>query len=519
MTFSVNNDLNQILELINDNIIESSNFINVDNLNTLYLDSTSNATSNNFGIIDADYEDEQIILIDQKDEHDVKDEFNSLLVSSSGIGLSNFTVDEYGLIYAEHDSKRLYDLRDFTSNITYYNTRKLDLNREIFKIIVTPEKSDYSDNYLRFQLFKELEAKPDNEITTSIITTILDKYIDNSLTPTYESTINKLITLITNIKNNYPAKLKFFIECAKHYYHINLLLKSNVFIKSILDSNGANITFDPVIDSAKQTRLFETLKNKINNLKLNTENISSAYEQTIQSNIYEKLDNIKNINKNLMNRENTSKSKNDEFKKLLDNTFYNNIFLYITILILIICCFTVIGIEVHNKNNNSLIILAFLIFYYIIYNSFNKIENFSGRVNETDVKNTIKEYHNKVMSYLHKRSNALPGINDAILREENKYSNYDLLSKSHLNKLNNSLNDEFLQYLKNKELVNFLILVTIIGILCYQIYKNSDDITLASIIGIILLLIITTVYFYNVNLNTQSKYESKYWNHRYPFEK
>ena len=220
-----------------------------------------------------------------------------------------------------------------------------------------------------------------------------------------------------------------------------------------------------------------------------------------------------------MNRENTSKSKNDEFKKLLDNTFYNNIFLYITILILIICCFTVIGIEVHNKNNNSLIILAFLIFYYIIYNSFNKIENFSGRVNETDVKNTIKEYHNKVMSYLHKRSNALPGINDAILREENKYSNYDLLSKSHLNKLNNSLNDEFLQYLKNKELVNFLILVTIIGILCYQIYKNSDDITLASIIGIILLLIITTVYFYNVNLNTQSKYESKYWNHRYPFEK
>ena len=88
-----------------------------------------------------------------------------------------------------------------------------------------------------------------------------------------------------------------------------------------------------------------------------------------------------------------------------------------------------------------------------------------------------------------------------------------------LNKLNISLNDEFLQYLKNKELINFLILVTIIGILCYQIYKKLDDITIPTIVGVILLLIITTVYFYNISLNTHSKYESKYWNHRYPMKK
>ena len=512
MTFSVDTDLNRILELINDNIIESSNFINDSNLNTSYLDSNSNATSNILGIIDSDYGAEQIILIDQKDANNVKDEFNGNLMLLSGTGLSNLTVDDDGLIYALHDDKKLYDLRHFkVGGNTYYDKDVLVPNTDILKIKVAPAISDYSDNYLRFQLFKELEKKSDNEISDTTIITILDKYIDNS--STYRTTIiDDLITLITDIKDNYRAKLKFFIECAKHYYHINLLLKSNVFIKNILASG--TITFDPVIDSA----LFTSLQAKINNLKLNTESISSEYEQTIQSNIYDKLDNIKNINKNLMNRQNTTKSKNDEFKKLLDNTFYNNIFLYITILILIICCFTVIGIEVNNKNNNSLIvILAFLIFYYIIYNSFNKIENFN--VDETDVKKKIKEYHKKVMSYLYKRANALPNINDAILREENKYSSYDLMSKSHLNKLNISLNDEFLQYLKNKELINFLILVTIIGILCYQIYKKLDDITIPTIVGVILLLIITTVYFYNISLNTHSKYESKYWNHRYPMKK
>lgn len=525
MTFSVDTDLNQILELINDNIIESSNFINVSTLNTRYLNNTSYASSNILGITNTNYTDhsaEQIILINQKDANNVKDEFNGNLVLLSGTGLSNLTVDDDGLIYAEHDSKRLYDLRHFTvGGNTYYDKNEFVPNTDILKIKVAPVKSDYSDNYLRFQLFKELEKKSDNEISDTTITTILDKYIDSSLS--YRTTIiDDLIILITDIDTHYGVKLKFFIECAKHYYHINLLLKSKEFINSIYDSatSTAKITFTgtDAITAAKQTRLFTSLQNKINDLKLNTENISSEYEQTIQSNIYDKLDNIKNINKNLMNRQNTTKSKNDEFKKLLDNTFYNNIFLYITILILIICCFTVIGIEVNNKNNNSLIvILAFLIFYYIIYNSFNKIENFY--VDQGDVEDKIKEYHKKVMSYLYKRANALPNINDAILREENKYSSYDLMSKSHLNKLNISLNDEFLQYLKNKELINFLILVTIIGILCYQIYKKLDDITIPTIVGVILLLIITTVYFYNISLNTHSKYESKYWNHRYPMKK
>ena len=51
MTFSVDTDLNRILELINDNIIESSNFINDPTLNSLYLDSNSNAKSSKLGII------------------------------------------------------------------------------------------------------------------------------------------------------------------------------------------------------------------------------------------------------------------------------------------------------------------------------------------------------------------------------------------------------------------------------------------------------------------------------------
>ena len=523
MTFSVDKDLNQILELINNNIIESSNFINDSTLKSKYLNTdTDTANSNYFGDDYADYVDnrsDQILLIEQKDANNVKDEFTSL-VETQGTNLSGLFVDNDGLIYTKiNNDKKLYDLRHFIFDGTdYYDSGISD----ILKITQEPVKNDYSDNYLRFQLFKELEQKSDNEITTTTITTILNNYMNDS--SNYRNNIiDDLITLIEDIKDNYGVKLKFFIECAKHYYHINLLLKSKEFINSIYDSDTstAKITFtgtnSTTIDTNLQTELFTFLQNKINNLKLKTETISSEYEQTIQSNIYDKLDNIKNINKNLMNRQNTTKSKNDEFKKLLDNTFYNNIFLYITILILIICCFTVIGIEVNNKNNNSLIvILAFLIFYYIIYNSFNKIENFST---STNVVSSITKYHKKVMSYLYKRANALPNINDAILREENKYSSYDLMSKSHLNKLNISLNDEFLQYLKNKELINFLILVTIIGILCYQIYKKLDDITIPTIVGVILLLIITTVYFYNISLNTHSKYESKYWNHRYPMKK
>jgi len=521
MTFSVDNDLNQILELINNNIIESSNFINDSTLKNKYFVS-DDVNPDKLGITKTDYDNNQtsqILLMIQNSNDDVDNGFQyNKLKSKSNENLSGLFVDNDGLIYAKtNNNKKLYDLRHFKNDTNYYHLTKIVTNTDILQITEEPVKSDYSDNYLRFQLFKELEKKSDNEISDTNITTILDKYIVDS--STYRDTkINHLITLITDIKDNYRAKLKFFIECAKHYYHIRLLLKSNDFIKNIYSSDSAKITFTENITEDKQTTLFTSLQAKINNLKLNTESISSEYEQTIQSNIYDKLDNIKNINKNLMNRQDTTKSKNDEFKKLLDNTFYNNIFLYITILILIICCFTVIGIEVNNKNNNSLIvILAFLIFYYIIYNSFNKIENFN--VDETDVKNTIKEYHKKVMSYLYKRANALPNINDAILREENKYSSYDLMSKSHLNKLNISLNDEFLQYLKNKELINFLILVTIIGILCYQIYKKLDDITIPTIVGVILLLIITTVYFYNISLNTHSKYESKYWNHRYPMKK
>ena len=521
MTFSVDTDLNRILELINDNIIESSNFINDSNLTSKYLN-TDTAMTSNLGTVKNNYDIEQILLIEQKDANNVKDEFSNLVsVQGTATNLSNLNVDDNGLIYAENNDKKLYDLRHFIG-YSNYDTSNFDNDTDILKITQEPVKSDYSDNYLRFQLFKELEQKSDNEITTTTTTTItniLNKYMVDS-SNYRNNTIDDLITLIEDIKDNYGVKLKFFIECAKHYYHINLLLKSNKFIENIFVSNIAGITFTgaDTIDVAKQRKLFTFLQNKINNLKLKTETISSEYEQTIQSNIYDKLDNIKNINKNLMNRQDTTKSKNDEFKKLLDNTFYNNIFLYITILILIICCFTVIGIEVNNKNNNSLIvILAFLIFYYIIYNSFNKIENFY--VDQGDVEDKIKEYHKKVMSYLYKRANALPNINDAILREENKYSSYDLMSKSHLNKLNISLNDEFLQYLKNKELINFLILVTIIGILCYQIYKKLDDITIPTIVGVILLLIITTVYFYNISLNTHSKYESKYWNHRYPMKK
>jgi len=76
------------------------------------------------------------------------------------------------------------------------------------------------------------------------------------------------------------------------------------------------------------------------------------------------------------------------------------------------------------------------------------------------------------------------------------------------------LNDEFINAIKSKELVKFLVLFTAICIISYIVYTNTEDLTTTSIIFIILFVIILTIYFYNINLMTRTKADTKYWNHR-----
>ena len=76
------------------------------------------------------------------------------------------------------------------------------------------------------------------------------------------------------------------------------------------------------------------------------------------------------------------------------------------------------------------------------------------------------------------------------------------------------LNDEFINAIKSKELVKFLVLFTAICIISYIVYTNTEDLTTTSIIFIILFVIILSIYFYNINLMTRTKADNKYWNHR-----
>ena len=232
---------------------------------------------------------------------------------------------------------------------------------------------------------------------------------------------------------------------------------------------------------------------------------------------------IKNKSKSYKENVDKYKTKNNELNNILKNNLYNNIFLYITIVVLILICFGLIYINNHKaslKTQYSVMLIAFLLLYYIIYTNVtvNITETFySGSFDNTSYTDAITALHSSINNFLDLNMytvDILEDIGKSFKKEKNKYDGFAKSSNSKLNSLELVLNDEFINAIKSKELVKFLILFTVICIISYIVYTNTEDPTTTSIIFIILFVIILTIYFYNINLMTRTKADTKYWNHR-----
>ena len=227
--------------------------------------------------------------------------------------------------------------------------------------------------------------------------------------------------------------------------------------------------------------------------------------------------------KNDLYKENVDKykTKNNELNNILKNNLYNNIFLYITIVVLILICLGLIYINNHKaslKTQYSVMLIAFLLLYYIIYTNvtFNITETFAS-FGENTYLQKIMNLHLKISTFVQLNindKNIENAINKSLEKEKSKYDGFAKSSNSKLNSLELVLNDEFINAIKSKELVKFLILFTAICIISYIVYTNTEDPTTTSIIFIILFVIILAIYFYNINLMTRTKADTKYWNHR-----
>lgn len=210
------------------------------------------------------------------------------------------------------------------------------------------------------------------------------------------------------------------------------------------------------------------------------------------------------------------KTKNNQLNNIVKSNLYNNIFLYVTIVVLIIICLCIIYINNHKaslKTQYSIMVITFLLLYYIIYTNLtiNITEDFADKTSQdTRLTDISSDIHKALLTL----ANFDKEYKESLKKEKNKYENYAKSSNSKVNNLEVVLNDEFINAIKSKELVKFLILFTTICIVCFIIQTNLEDLTTTSIIFIILFIVILSIYFYNINLMTRTKHDNKYWNHR-----
>lgn len=387
---------------------------------------------------------------------------------------------------------------------------------------------------------------------------VLDK-INNATQPytniininniTYNSTLYKLSLIISqftsadiNIIAN-KQELEGHIEKIKVLY--KLLKDNNSNFNNILTSdktsieiNGAgNFNIDDFIGTTTINTELATIKTK---LKI----ILDDYDMAIKLNDIEtKLHTIPNVINNsivpsspdtdakqvnmfkkeikasdVIYKDNIDKykTKNNQLNNIVKSNLYNNIFLYVTIVVLIIICLCIIYINNHKaslKTQYSIMVITFLLLYYIIYTNLtiNITEDFADKRLEDA---TLTGISNDIYKVLLALTNFDKEYKESLKKEKNKYANYAKSSNSKVNNLELVLNDEFINAIKSKELVKFLILFTTICIVCFIIQTNLEDLTTTSIIFIILFIVILSIYFYNINLMTRTKHDNKYWNHR-----
>lgn len=393
-----------------------------------------------------------------------------------------FIDDEGLLVYTSNNDIKKYDL---SSNATGYNFQNNTIDND-----------SYYDYKIRYDYFKDVLTYVESKNFKAIDT---DNEVFN-----LTQTSNKLTIINTNIKDiitevnkntNLIINAKVFINSLKYYYYITLLVITHYII-----SNFKNIQTN--------NNLLDDFNNKLSTIINNISNFNVDITDSIKTEIEENDDKYKkNMDKYT--------TKNNQLNNLVKSNLYNNIFIYITIVIIILICLGIIYINNHKgslKTQYSIAVITFLLLYYIVYTNISiDIENFKDA---SDNKTSLDTLMRKVISYLEIIKNDKPYIKSVLEKEKNKYSNYAKSSKSKVNSLELVLNDEFINAIKSKELVKFLILFTTICIVCFIIQTNVEDLTTTSIIFIILFIIILGIYFYNINLMTRTKHETKYWNHR-----
>ena len=328
----------------------------------------------------------------------------------------------------------------------------------------------------------------------------------------YDATIK---SFLTNRIATGDSGLTTIQEALNNYfnYHDNKN-KINTYLCKVAGSDGVNNANSA---ASKIKKYIEDEEKEGGDFYI-TANSNQYYTAT--KNIIKEHNNLykKNVDK--------YKTKNNELNNILKSNLYNNIFLYITIVVLILICLGLIYINNHKaslKTQYSVMLIAFLLLYYIIYTNIaiNVTESFLSDCvyssNEDKYLQQITNLHSKITSFLqlniyNKEKDY--DINNILDKEKIKYNGLAKSSSSKVNSLELVLNDEFINAVKSKELVKFLLLFTAICIVTYIVYTNTEDPTTTSIVFIILLIIIIAIYFYNINLMTRTNANAKYWNHK-----
>ena len=110
---------------------------------------------------------------------------------------------------------------------------------------------------------------------------------------------------------------------------------------------------------------------------------------------------IKTIDNSYKESVDKYKTKDIELNNILNTNNYNNIFLYITIVVLILICLGIIYINNHKaslKSQYAIMIIAFLILYYIVYT--NMTVNITEPFDSQNNKELLNKLILKVIGYL-----------------------------------------------------------------------------------------------------------------------
>ena len=406
----------------------------------------------------------------------------------------NFTLDSDGLL--QINDEYILSMDSNNSNIISLSTHTA----------WGSSNNTYYDYYNRYKYFSIFE----NEIELADYN--IKSAFDSSLIASVEASVNLIsineqisAIVIANEEKDLKS-IRIYVTALKYYYYVILLVITH-YVISKLTAQFSVYQHYIDIETEFERKLLSTI-NKLNSFNMDGNKVLK--------------DSIKGKNDLYKANVDKYKTKNNELNNILNTNNYNNIFLYITIVVLILICLGLIYINNHKaslKTQYSVMLIAFLLLYYIIYTNIvvNVTETFeSGTIvlKQHKDQTAFERLSTKVHIYLYSLTTKSKAYKESLKKEKNKYTGFVKSSNSKLNSLELVLNDEFINAIKSKELVKFLILFTAICIISYIVYTNTEDPTTTSIIFIILFVIILMIYFYNINLMTRTKADNKYWNHR-----